>query len=69
MKKVISSFALLGFTLIFLVSLNYCEKQTVTEKVMINKAFKVDDIISLFTVSVNDIKAYSSRYMEQAKSR
>jgi len=62
------SILLLSIIIIFITTLVYCSKQTQLDKKMVSKAFHTDDIISLFALTVDDIKKNTPRVIEQAKN-
>jgi thimet oligopeptidase len=66
-KSRISIFTL-SITIILITTLVYCSRQTELDKKMITKAFNTPDIISLFSVTADDIKNNIPLYIEQAKN-
>lgn len=67
MKKNSLQLALCSIIVIFLVTLSYCSKTPKQDTYMLNKAFKTEDIISLFSITIDDIKTKTPLYIEQAK--
>src|SRR4030095_9024523 len=62
------SILLLSIIIIFITTLVYCSKHTQLEKRMVSKAFQTDDIISLFALTVDDIKKNTPLFIDQAKN-
>lgn len=53
---------------VFLATLSYCSKTTKQDIPMIDKAFHTQDIISLFAITVEDIKTKTPIYIAEAKN-
>src|SRR6266404_4135164 len=68
MKKNILNLLFLSITIIFLATLSYCSKTTHLDKKMVNKAFNTSDIVSLFSLTPDDIATNTPLYIEQAKN-
>jgi len=66
MKKITVSACLCIITII-LATLSYCSKTTHMDKKMINKAFTITDIISLFAINPDDIPVQIDQYREEAQ--
>jgi thimet oligopeptidase len=68
MKKQTIQLLFCGIIVAFLATLSYCSKTTNQDKKMMNKAFEPADIVSLFALSVDDIKNNTPIYIEEAKN-
>jgi len=68
MKKQTIQLLFCGIIVAFLATLSYCSKITNQDTNMMNKAFKTADIISLFDLTVDDIRTNTPLYIEQAKN-
>ena len=67
MKKRTLQLIVCSIAVIFLATLSYCAKTTKQEKKMINKAFHTQDIISLFSITVDDITTKTPLYITQTQ--
>jgi thimet oligopeptidase len=65
MKKFYSRLAFF-ITIICISNLNYCSEK-IDDNTIVNKAFNVEDIISLFALTPEDIKTQMPIYMQQAQ--
>src|SRR3990167_529439 len=72
-RKVVNRYTLkiflLSFSIICLMSLTYCFKQTSVEVAMVNRAFDVKKIVSLFCLSADDITENVDIYIKQAQQQ
>src|SRR5436190_12178548 len=69
MKNRIIGTILFSISIIFLVSFSRCSKYTTRDIAMINKAFKTEDIVSLFALTPGDIQNNLAIYLDQAQKR
>ncbi len=67
MKKSLIQLLFCSISIIFLATLSYCAKTTKQDIPMINKAFHTNEIISLFTLTPQDITTNTPLYIDEAK--
>src|SRR5690606_14416576 len=69
MKNRTTGLIFFSISIIFIASLSYCSKQKIRNKTMINKAFKTNDIVSLFSLTVSDIENNLITHLDQAQKQ
>lgn len=67
MKKNIVYLLLFGVSIMLMTGLSDCKKRVIIEGALINKAHKIEDIVSLFSLTPADIAAQSIKYIQEAK--